>query len=28
MKWAGHVPGMGERIDAYWVFVGKPEVKR
>jgi hypothetical protein len=26
MKWAGHVPHMGERIGEYRVLVGKPEV--
>ena len=28
MRWAGHVACMGERIDVYRVFVGKPEGKR
>ena len=28
MRWAGHVPRMGERRDVYRVWVGKPEVKR
>jgi hypothetical protein len=28
MTWAGHVARMGEKWNAYWVLVGKPEVKR
>jgi hypothetical protein len=28
MKWAGHVPSMGEGRNVYRVFMGKPEVKR
>jgi hypothetical protein len=28
MKWTGHVAGMGEKRDAYWILVGKPEGKR
>jgi len=27
MRWAGHVAGMGKRIGAYRVSVGKSEVK-
>jgi hypothetical protein len=28
MRWAGHVPRMGERGSIYRVLVGKPEGKR
>jgi hypothetical protein len=28
MRWAGHVGRMGEKINAYRLFVGKPEGKR
>jgi hypothetical protein len=28
MRWAGHVPRMGERRNAYRLLVGKPEGKR
>jgi hypothetical protein len=28
MRWAGHVPHMGERRNAYSVKVGKPEGRR
>jgi hypothetical protein len=28
MRWEGHVARMGERRDAYMVFMGKPEEKR
>jgi len=28
MRWAGHVPSMGERRGVYMVLVGKPEIKR
>jgi hypothetical protein len=28
MKWAGHVPRMGEKRNAYRLLVGKPEGKR
>jgi len=28
MRWAGHVPRMGERRDVYRVLVGKPKGKR
>jgi hypothetical protein len=28
MIWAGHVARMGEKMNAYRIFVGKPEVKR
>jgi hypothetical protein len=28
MKWAGHVARMGEKRNAYRLFVGKPEGKR
>jgi hypothetical protein len=28
MKWAGHVTWMGEKRNAYRLFVGKPEGKR
>jgi hypothetical protein len=28
MRWAGHVARMGETRNAYWIVVGKPEVKR
>jgi hypothetical protein len=28
MRWAGHVARMGEKINAYRLFVGKPEGKR
>jgi len=28
MRWAGHVEGMEERIDAYSRLAGKPEGKR
>jgi len=27
MRWAGRGAHMGETIGAYWVLVGKPEVK-
>jgi hypothetical protein len=25
MRWAGHVARMGEKRNAYWLLVGKPE---
>jgi hypothetical protein len=28
MKLAGHVAHMGEKRNAYWILVGKPEEKR
>jgi hypothetical protein len=28
MKWAGHVARMGEKRNAYWILVWKPEGKR
>jgi hypothetical protein len=28
MRWAGHVAGMGEKMNAYRLLVGKPEEKR
>jgi hypothetical protein len=28
MRWAGHVPGMGGKRNAYRLLVGKPEGKR
>jgi hypothetical protein len=28
MRWAGHVPRMGERRNVYGLLVGKPEGKR
>jgi hypothetical protein len=28
MGWAGHVARMGEKMNAYKILVGKPEVKR
>jgi hypothetical protein len=28
MKWTGHVAHMGEKRNAYMIFVGKPEAKR
>jgi hypothetical protein len=28
MRWAGHVARMGEKRNAYWRLVGKPERKR
>lgn len=28
IRWAGHVVGIGEMINAYKVFVGKPEGKK
>jgi hypothetical protein len=28
MRWAGHVARMGEKRNAYGIFVGKPEGKR
>jgi hypothetical protein len=28
MRWAGHVTLMGEKMNAYRIFVGKPEGKR
>jgi hypothetical protein len=28
MRWAGHVARMGEKTNAYRIFVGKPEGKR
>jgi hypothetical protein len=28
MRWEGHVARMGEKINAYRIFVGKPEGKR
>jgi hypothetical protein len=28
MRWAGHVARMGERRNAYWLLVGKPEGRR
>jgi hypothetical protein len=28
MRWEGHVAGMGEKRNAYWILVGKPEGKR
>jgi hypothetical protein len=28
MRWAGHVARMGEKRNAYWLLVGKPEGKR
>jgi hypothetical protein len=28
MRWAGHVARMGEKRNAYRIFVGKPEGKR
>jgi len=28
MRWAGHVPRMGEMKGVYRVLVGKPEIKR
>jgi hypothetical protein len=28
MRWAGHIAGMGEKRNAYWILVGKPEGKR
>jgi hypothetical protein len=28
LRWAGHVPHLGERRDAYRVLVGKPEGRR
>jgi hypothetical protein len=28
MRWAGHIARMGEKGNAYRIFVGKPEVKR
>jgi hypothetical protein len=28
MRWADHVAGMGEKKNAYRLFVGKPEGKR
>jgi hypothetical protein len=28
MRWAGHVARMGEGMNAYRIFVGKPEGKR
>jgi hypothetical protein len=28
MRWAGHVGQMGEKRNAYWILVGKPEGKR
>jgi len=28
MRWAGHVPRMGERRGVYWVLLWKPEGKR
>jgi hypothetical protein len=28
MRWAGHVPRMGEKRNAYRILVGKPEGKR
>jgi hypothetical protein len=28
MRWAGHVARMGEKMNAYRLFVGKPEGKR
>jgi hypothetical protein len=28
MRWQGHVAGMGEKVSAYRILVGKPEEKR
>ena len=28
MRWVGHVARMGEKMEVYRVFVGKPEGKR
>jgi hypothetical protein len=28
MRWAGHVARMGEKRNAYWLLVGKPEGRR
>jgi hypothetical protein len=28
MKWAGHVARLGEKLNAYWILVGKAEGKR
>jgi hypothetical protein len=28
LRWAGHVALMGEKINAYRIFMGKPEEKR
>jgi hypothetical protein len=28
MRWAGHVAGMGEKMNVYRLLVGKPEGKR
>jgi hypothetical protein len=28
MRWAGHVVRLGEKKNAYWLLVGKPEGKR
>jgi hypothetical protein len=28
MRWAGHVVRMGEKRNAYWLLVGKPEGRR
>jgi hypothetical protein len=28
MRWAGHVPRMGEKRNVYRILVGKPEGKR
>jgi len=28
MRWAAHVARMGEMINAYKIFIGKPEGKR
>jgi hypothetical protein len=28
MRWAGHVAGMGEKRNAYWILVGKAERNR
>jgi hypothetical protein len=28
MRWAGHVARIEEKVNAYRLFVGKPEVKR
>jgi hypothetical protein len=28
MRWAGHVAGIGEKMNAYRILVGKPEGKR
>jgi hypothetical protein len=28
MRWEGHVARMGQKRNAYWLLVGKPEAKR